>query len=457
MYDTIIIGAGMSGLAAGIRLAHFGKRVCILERHNVVGGLNSFYRQRGRNYDVGLHAVTNYAPKGAHRGPLARLLRQLRITWEEWALAPQVGSAVMFPGATLRFSNNVELLESEVRRLFPRQIDNFRRLISQLIDYDQFGGEGLGRSAREVVAGLIDDPLLVDMIFCPILFYGSAKAHDLDFDQFSIMFRAIFLEGFARPLAGVRLILKMLMGRFKDLGGELRLRAAVERIVVREGSVQKVVLESGEEIEAKTVLSSAGWTETIRLCDDGQTEEEPTSDRLSFVESISVLDAQPHTLGCDRTIIFFNDSEKFCYEKPEGLVDLRSGVICSPNNFHYSEPLDEGIMRVCVLANYDRWAALDPEAYRLAKLRCYDQMTASAVRFTSDFRGTVIDTDLFTPLTIHRFTGHADGSIYGSARKRPDGSTHLNNLFICGNDQGMVGIVGTILSGISIANRHLLK
>ena len=29
MYDTIIIGAGMSGLAAGIRLAHFGQRVCI--------------------------------------------------------------------------------------------------------------------------------------------------------------------------------------------------------------------------------------------------------------------------------------------------------------------------------------------------------------------------------------------------------------------------------------------
>ncbi len=28
MYDTIIIGAGMSGLAAGIRLAHFDQRVC---------------------------------------------------------------------------------------------------------------------------------------------------------------------------------------------------------------------------------------------------------------------------------------------------------------------------------------------------------------------------------------------------------------------------------------------
>ena len=31
-YDVIIIGAGMSGLAAGIRLAHYGKKVCIFKR-----------------------------------------------------------------------------------------------------------------------------------------------------------------------------------------------------------------------------------------------------------------------------------------------------------------------------------------------------------------------------------------------------------------------------------------
>ena len=69
MYDTIIIGAGMSGLAAGIRLAHFDQRVCILERHTTIGGLNSFYRQRGRNYDVGLHAVTNFTPQGHAQRP----------------------------------------------------------------------------------------------------------------------------------------------------------------------------------------------------------------------------------------------------------------------------------------------------------------------------------------------------------------------------------------------------
>ncbi len=457
MYDTIIIGAGMSGLAAGIRLAHFGQRVCILERHSAIGGLNSFYRQRGRTYDVGLHAVTNFTPKGTRTGPLARLLRQLRITWEQWALVPQLGSAIMFPGLMLRFSNDFELLASEVRRLFPRQIDNFRRLVSALHDYEHLGQVGDSRSARQVVGEMIDDPLLVEMLFCPILFYGGPREYDLDFDQFSILFRSIFLEGLARPLAGVQRILKLLVQRFKELGGELRLRSGVQRIVVRDAAVQKVVLEGGAEIEARNVLSSAGWMETMRLCDLGGPIEDCPTGRLSFVESISVLNAQPSSLGYDKTIVFFNDSEKFHYAKPDELVDFRSGTICSPNNFAYAEPLAEGMVRVSALANYDRWAALGPDAYRLAKLRCYDRLAAAAIRFVPDFRGSVVDTDLFTPLTITRFTGHADGAIYGSAQKRRDGTTHLKNLFICGNDQGLVGIVGTIISGISIANRHLLK
>ena len=76
-YDTVIIGAGMSGLAAGVRLAYYEKSVCILERHTTIGGLNSFYRLRNRNYDVGLHAVTNYAEPGTKQGPLSKLLRQL--------------------------------------------------------------------------------------------------------------------------------------------------------------------------------------------------------------------------------------------------------------------------------------------------------------------------------------------------------------------------------------------
>ena len=85
----------MSGLAAGIRLAHFDQRVCILERHYTIGGLNSFYRAAGRDFDVGLHAVTNFTEKGSKRGPLPKLLRQLRLRWDDFQLAPQVGNMPM--------------------------------------------------------------------------------------------------------------------------------------------------------------------------------------------------------------------------------------------------------------------------------------------------------------------------------------------------------------------------
>lgn len=461
MYDTIIIGAGMSGLAAGIRLAYFDQRVCILERHNTIGGLNSFYRLRGRDYDVGLHAVTNFSPKGAKTGPLARLLRQLRFRWEEFCLAPQLESSIAFPNSNLRFNNDLELLKSEIARQFPGQVDNFQRLLAQIVDYDDLRSETFSLSARQFVSEIITEPLLVEMLFCPLMWYGNAREKDMDFGQFCIMFRSIFLEGFARPFAGVRLILKNLVKKFRAVGGELKLRTGVSRIKVDDGRVAGVVLDNGEEIQGRRVLSSAGLLETLRLCDDITSVDDLRPGRMSFIETVSVLNRQPSQIGHNQTIVFYNDSEQFDWRAPQDdLCDLRTGVICSPNNFAYAgedESLPDGVMRVTSIASYDRWKALSEQQYRLEKLRWYDRATSSAVRFVPDFRPYVIDTDMFSPTTIHRFTWHDNGAVYGAPEKRFDGTTHLKNLFLCGTDQGYVGIIGAIMSGIAMANKHGLS
>jgi len=457
-YDTVIIGAGMSGLAAGIRLAHYNQRVCILEQHHAVGGLNSFYRQRGRTLDVGLHAITNYVPKGTKSGPLSRLLRHLRLTWDELALVPQVGSTIDFTDIRLNFNNHFELFVSEVQRHFPQQVDGLMRLVKELLDYDQLGRGVSGNSAREFVNRHITDPTLADMIFCPLLYYGGSRERDMEFGQFSIMFRSIFLEGFARPFDGIRLILKKLLHKFKALGGELRLRTGVQRIVSKDQRVEKIALSDGSEIEAKNVLSSAGWQETMHLCDVHETKEPHLlgTGQIGFIETISVLDKEPKQFGHNQTVIFFNDSDRFYYEKPNELVDLRSGVICSPNNFDYAEAMNEGMIRITALANFDRWKNLPPEEYLEQKHIWYEKMQASAIRFMPDFRRFVVDTDTFTPTTVRRFTGKANGAIYGAPDKKYDGRTHLDNLYVCGTDQGLVGIVGAIMSGITIANRYLL-
>ncbi|MDX1944285.1 MAG: NAD(P)/FAD-dependent oxidoreductase [Pirellulaceae bacterium] len=461
MYDTIIIGAGLSGLAAGIRLAYYEQKVCILERHYTIGGLNSFYRLRGRDYDVGLHAVTNFASRGDKKGPFSRLLRQLRMSWDDFALAPQVGSSIAFPGVRLDFHNDVRLLASEVAREFPHQKDNFQRLLGQIADYDDLNQEMFELSARQILAETITDPLLVEMLLCPLMWYGNARENDMDWGQFCIMFRAIFLEGMGRPFAGIRLILKNLVRRFRALGGELKLRAGVSRIKVEDGRAVGVVLENGEELSARTILSSAGSVETLRMCENFAAPEPIRSGRLSFVESISILDRPPKSIGCDKTIVFFNDSPQFHWHTPETeLCDVRTGVICSPNNFAYDQSdgeLADSQIRITALAHFDRWQALGEERYQIEKLRWYDRMVASAVRFVPDFRSRVIDTDTFTPTTIRRFTGHDNGAIYGAPRKQLDGTTPVAGLYICGTDQGYVGIIGSIISGISMANRHCLR
>ncbi|MBQ6828514.1 MAG: NAD(P)/FAD-dependent oxidoreductase [Thermoguttaceae bacterium] len=456
MYDAVVVGAGMSGLAAGIRMAQFDRNVCILEKHNVIGGLNSFYRRNGRNFDVGLHALTNYAPKGTKAGPLARIVRHLRMSWDEFGLTQQNGSSIAFPGVSLNFTNDFGVLETEIAEKFPSQIDGFRRMVDGLVGYDQLGLGTAGGSAREYVSSHISDPALVDMIFCPLLYYGGAREQDMEFGQFCVMFRSIFLEGFARPFDGVRHILLKLLKKFRNLGGELRLRCGVEKIVSDGDSVDRIILDNGEEIRAKRYLSSAGWPETMKLCGLPDAAAQLPAGKLGFIETISVLDAPPKKFGHDKTIVFFNDSERFDYRNPNELVDLRSGVVCSPNNFAYTEPLEENMIRITALANYDLWRQLSPEEYRRQKLLWYERTLESAARFIPDFRRHVVDVDMFTPLTIQRYTGRERGAIYGAADKKYDGLTPFKNLFVCGADQGMVGVIGALVSGVAIANKYAL-
>ncbi len=148
-------------------------------------------------------------------------------------------------------------------------------------------------------------------------------------------------------------------------------------------------------------------------------------------------------------------------ERPKDtLCDLRTGVICSPNNYAYDPSegeLDAGYMRLSGLADYERWMSLDEDRYQREKLRWYDRMTAAAVRYVPDFRRRVIATDLFTPKTVRRFTFHDNGAVLRRTPKTARRCYPSKQSLPMRSDQGFVGIVGAIFSGISIANQHCLR
>ena len=403
---------------------------------------------------------------GVKGTPLTKLLRQLRIEREEFALYPQKRSRIAFPGCELEFTNDFAVLDAQVRARFPGEAEGWASLVHLVRTFDDVALDAKPLSARAVVAEHLRDPLLTDMIFCPLMYYGSAQERDMEFGQFVIMFKALYLEGFARPLEGVRVILRVLLDKFRQAGGERRMKCGVARIVEEAGRASRLILDDGTEITADHVISSIGFPETMRLCEPARdAEAAANTGRLSYAETISVFCRPPSSWGWgDDTIVFFNDSPRFHYEQAADPVDLRSGVICLPNNFAFADGADlpEGLVRVTCLANFDAWDTLSEEIYRAEKARWFEAIQRSARRFLPAVDAALVDrelvaTDMFTPRTVKKFTGHLNGAIYGAPRKIRDGRTHLANLYLCGTDQGFLGIVGAMLSGISMANYHVLQ
>ncbi len=458
-YDTLIVGAGLSGLSAGIRLARAGERVAVLERHYLWGGLNSFYKLAGRRFDSGLHALTNWAPPGEKKSQLARLLRALRIDRDELKLGQQSSSFVAFllDGAQvrLRFSNDLALLRSEIARLFPGERDRFETLLTELPDYGAPRQAEPG--ARSMLAQTLREPLLCEMLLCAPCLYGSAREDDMDWDAFAVLFRSIFLEGLCRPSGGIKPLLDILRRRLREEGGELRTRCGVKRILLCGERALGVELDDGSELECAHILSSAGLVETLELCGRLPAESDaPQAGRISVLETISVLDRPTRELGHAETIGFFNQGERLRWSRPREACEVRTGVIACPDNYQGQEDLPEGRFRVSVLADPASWEALSEPEYAPSKARWSEAAIESAARFAFDPRAHEVQRDVFTPRTIRRFTGHAGGALYGSPDKRRGGSIGLENVLLIGNDESYPGIVGALMSGIGVASRVAL-
>lgn len=454
-YQLIIIGGGLSGLAAGIRAARFGQNILILEQHSLPGGLNSWYFRHGHLLETGLHAMTNFAPAFDKRAPLNRLFRQLKLSRKRFVTREQFGSEIIFPDHRLRFSNDLSLLIEEVTREFPASSQGFLRLVKEMEAYDPFA-PGPWRSARKFLSERLADPLLENMLLLPLMVYGNAEEKDMDLAQFAIMFRALFLEGFFRPGESIREFLELLLDQFKAFGGEIRYKAEVAEIVHDQDRVQGVRLHDGTVLTADGVLSTVGLPATAALT-GWPLEQEDYTGRMSFVETISFLpQSRRHELSRDRTIVFYSLENDWQYRRPEELIDPFWGVLCFPENFQGVEPGETFQLRVTNSANYDQWLQLDREAYVQEKARCFRLSTEMVAEIVGNYAQDVVYQDSFTPLTIERFTGKGAGAVYGSPVKIKDGRTPWENLFIAGTDQGYLGIVGAMLSGVTIVNQHLL-
>ena len=311
-------------------------------------------------------------------------------------------------------------------------------------------------STREIIRDSQIDPLLGEMLLCPTCYYGSARPNDIDFPTFIMLFDAIFRQGLARPEKGIRAILDPLTAKLKELGVQRRMNCAVKSITTSGNEAQEIVLETGETIRANQIISTCGIRETELLlgasCIELQTAK---TGNFSIIESIRVFDGHPRDFGWNETVVFFNETDQFTYDCPQEIVDLKSGVICLPDNYGPHVNPTESKIRITHPANFQKWDALSKDLYIGVKEDWEEKIMGNSMNYLDGGHGTLDELnqkttlmDTFTPTTIKHFTSHINGTLYGSPTKRRDGSTKYKTSFLLEQTKVMLASSEQCLAGL---------
>lgn len=283
---TVVIGAGLGGLAAAIQLAHGGQDVTLLEKNDHLGGKINVIEDQGFRFDKCPTILT--FPQ-----VLDRLFHTVGRRREDYLdlvpLDPQ-WRAFFEDGTTTDVWGNVDRMEEEIRRIHPADVEGFRRFrryaermhsyaekfffwrsVGDFTDVAFGGGLGgtqglgtlVGMDLHRTVAGAISrhfqDPRLRQLFEHFMQYVGSspwkAPAILASIHHIQLSF------GVWYPRGGMNRLARALEQLAADVGVRVKTGVAVERIVTAHGRVTGVEA-GGNSWPADAVVSNADHVRT---------------------------------------------------------------------------------------------------------------------------------------------------------------------------------------------------
>lgn len=490
-YDAIIIGAGNGGLTSSATLAKAGKKVLLLEKHNIPGGCGTSFIRGRFEFETALHQLSGIGTK-ENPGPLRAIFRRLEIEDQiDWIQMDNLYRIVLPGQLDISLPANKEEAIKILQEKFPEEKDNIKKFYDTVYQY-LFESFMLSKTPEnkidtgkfplyfkynlktleEVMNEFFTDP----MLHLAINFYWCYMGLPPEKIPFDIIAANIYMYMEMKPYH-VKGRSQMMSSSLADIvlqnNGDIRFNCGVKKILVKDGRAFGVVTEHDEQFTADYIISNISPINTyVNLMDEQEIPEEALYNMRNQKIGVSAftiyigLDCTPDVVGIKESLNVFysradvNKGFKAAYriDTEEDFYILSCYTLDNPEG----SPAGTSEISIVALKYAEPWLELPPEQYNEMKYKCAETLISRLEKHFPDLRNHIEEMEIASPITHMRYLGHPGGAIYGFETPVNNSGiffktdSPVKNLHFAGTWTGWDGFQPTLTSGY-VLGRQLLK
>lgn len=438
-YDVVVIGSGLSGLTSANILGKLGHKVLLLEAHNKLGGLATWFFRSSKKYifDVSLHGF----PYGMYK--------TCKRYWSK-----EIADLII-PLKDIRFSNpqfkiKTDYTKTDFKKILEKKfnintktIEDFFSTLEKMnfFDKNQINNKDLFEKffpGRNDVIRLLMEPIT----------YANGSTLDDPALTYAIVFSNFMGNGVYTFKGGTDYLIKLMKDELIKNNVDIKLQSKVHKIITENGVV-KGVLTGNDTINSKVVISNANLHHTIfnlvgeenfsksfiNLAKNVRMNSSSCQVYMSFKDNFTLPD-----LG---DLIFTSRCPEY---NPNDMLSLNTSSKTYSIYYPDTRPLTPMPPTIVASFNatYDQWKHLTQDQYEIQKNNLIKETLLDLDTLHPDLSKNVAFIEAATPLTIERYTHHYKGASFGTKYEGLEVSNTLHE-----NIDGLYhsGSVGIIMSG----------
>lgn len=438
-YDVVVIGSGIGGLTAASLLAKAGKSVLVVEAHDRPGGYAHGFNRKRYHFDSGVHLTSGCGDHGYIGGQVIhKLVNAIGIAESLDFIPVNPFAQACYPGLNIQFPVSIDAFVTTLSHIFPDQEQGLRCLLELclqvteevaradevLADSDHFDDiekslPAFSQYRRATLADVcqifIGDPKLISL-FATNWPYLGLPPSQLSFIYWATMLTGYLVDGAYYCKGGFQQFANALVKGLTQNFGDILFKTKVEKVIVEQGKVQGVIINSGQCIDSDIVISNADMRQTIFEMIGAEYFPKRYIQRLKKMRhSLSIFavylatDLQVQDMDlAHETFCYQNDDHEKNFAEVEN-AELSFLSITLPTLVDASlAPKGEHLVMLTTLFPYQ-----SKEIWKDLKPVILEQMLDRAELYLPGLKDHLLFVDSGSPETMRRYTQNHQGAAYG--------------------------------------------